>query len=164
MLLQLLDDGRLTDGQGHVVDFTQTIVLMTSNLRSEEELKRFFRPEFLNRLDEVLTYGDLGREQLADIVRVQVARLAEHLTEQDINLELDDSALTALADEGYDPEFGARPLKRAIQRRIQNALADRILTGELGPGDTAWVSYSDGAYQVAVRRAQAETEVEAGVA
>ena len=151
VLLQILDDGRLTDGQGHVVDFTQTLVLMTSNLRNEEELKKFFRPEFLNRLDEVLVFDSLSPEQLRGIVRVQVGRLAHLAEEQGIRVELDDTALDQLAEEGFDPEYGARPLKRAMQKRVQNQLADAILGGALKAGDLAWINYADGEYRLTVK-------------
>ena len=154
VLLQILDDGRLTDGQGHVVDFTQTLVLMTSNLRNEEELRKFFRPEFLNRLDEVLVFDSLSLEQLRGIVRVQVGRLAQLAEEQGIGVELDDSALDQLAEEGFDPEYGARPLKRAMQKRIQNKLADAILSGELKAGDLAWIDYRDGDYRLTVKHGE----------
>jgi ATP-dependent Clp protease ATP-binding subunit ClpB len=156
VLLQILDDGRLTDGQGHVVDFTQTIVLMTSNIQSQDDLKRFFRPEFINRLDEVLTFDALTRDQIRDIVGVQVARLATHLAEQEIALELTDTAVDALAEEGFDPEYGARPLKRAIQKQVQNRLADAILRGDLTSGDTAVIEFGDEGYGLSVRRAQEE--------
>jgi len=148
VLLQLLDDGRLTDGQGRVVDFTQTLVLMTSNLRNEGQVRQFFRPEFLNRLDDVLVFEALTREQIRSIVDVQVKRIERHLKEQEIKLLLSAAARDQLADEGWSPEFGARPLKRAIQRHVQNLLADAILTGKLRPGDLAWVDYEKGTFQV----------------
>jgi ATP-dependent Clp protease ATP-binding subunit ClpB len=151
VLLQLLDDGRLTDGQGHVVDFTQTLVLMTSNLRAESELKGYFRPEFLNRLDEVITYRPLERDVLRKIVGVQIERLARHLAEQEIGLALSDAALDLLGAEGWDPEYGARPLKRAIQRRVQNPLASAILAGALAAGDTARFDAVDGELVLAGR-------------
>jgi ATP-dependent Clp protease ATP-binding subunit ClpB len=156
ILLQILDDGRLTDGQGHVVDFTQTLVLMTSNLRSDAELKGHFRPEFLNRLDEILTYKPLEKEQLAKIVEVQLARVAKHLTEQEIGLELTQAAKDSLAVEGWDPEFGARPLKRVLQRRVQNLLAKAILEGSLHAGDTAVVDFGDEGWTLDVRKAKDE--------
>jgi ATP-dependent Clp protease ATP-binding subunit ClpB len=156
VLLQILDDGRLTDGQGHTVDFTQTLVLMTSNLRSDSQLRDFFRPEFINRLDEVLVYNELQPEQLHAIVEVQVKRLAKHLAEQDIELVLTDPAKDALAKEGYSPEYGARPLKRAIQKRVQNLLADAILRSELWPGQTAEVDFADGVFHLTARAARAE--------
>ncbi len=155
VLLQILDDGRLTDGQGHVVDFTQTLVLMTSNLRGTEALRQYFRPEFLNRLDEVIVYEPLKPEMLRSIVDVQVARLAKHLAEQEIGHELTVAAKDALAQEGWDPEYGARPLKRAIQRRVKNRLADAILSGKLTRGDTAVVGFDDGGWRVDVRPAPA---------
>ncbi len=152
ILLQLLDDGRLTDGKGAVVDFTQTLILMTSNLRNEAQVHDFFRPEFINRLDEVLTYKPLERENLEHIVRVQMKRLSKHLEERDIRVELDESAIAQLAHEGFDPEFGARPLKRCIQKRIQNQLADAILSGELEAGDTAWFEYRGDRFELLVRK------------
>ncbi|MEM7311449.1 MAG: AAA family ATPase [Planctomycetota bacterium] len=155
VLLQLLDDGRLTDGQGHVVDFTQTLVLMTSNLRDDSQLREFFRPELLNRLDEVLTYQPLDREELRSIVRVQIDRLATHLAEQELGLEVSTEALDLIAQEGWDPDFGARPLKRAIQKRVQNPIADAILAGELTAGDTARIVASDGAVRLAPSRGEA---------
>jgi ATP-dependent Clp protease ATP-binding subunit ClpB len=148
VLLQILDDGRLTDGQGHTVDFTQTLVLMTSNLRDSTQVRDFFRPEFLNRLDEVLVYDALEPDQLRSIVDVQLQRLAHHLAEQDIGLELTDGAKDALAKEGFSPEYGARPLKRAIQKRVQNLLADAILTGELSGGAVARVDFVDGGFHL----------------
>ncbi|MDF1798478.1 MAG: AAA family ATPase [Planctomycetota bacterium] len=141
VLLQLLDDGRLTDGKGNLVDFTQTLVLMTSNLRDGDELKQWFRPEFLNRLDEVITFKALEREQLTAIVDVQVRRLAERTERQGIALELTDAARAELAQRGFDPEYGARPLKRALQRGVQNLLAAAILAGDLAEGQTARVDF-----------------------
>jgi len=148
VLLQLLDDGRLTDGQGRVVDFTQTLVLMTSNLRNEGQVRQFFRPEFVNRLDDVLVFETLTREQIRSIVDVQVKRIEKHLKEQEIKLLLSAAARDQLAEEGWSPEFGARPLKRAIQRHVQNLLADAILSGKLHPGDLAWVDCENGTFKV----------------
>jgi ATP-dependent Clp protease ATP-binding subunit ClpB len=153
VLLQLLDDGRLTDGQGRTVDFTQTVVLMTSNMRHEDQVREFFRPEFINRLDDILVFEALTQEQLRQIVEVQLERLQRHLAEQEIKLELTDVAKDELARLGYSPEFGARPLKRALQKHVQDLLADAILAGKVLPGDTAvidsskdrfWVSTSSG--------------------
>ena len=158
VLLQILDDGRLTDGQGHVVDFTQTLVLMTSNLRGQDQLKTYFRPEFLNRLDEVITYNPLQKDQIRSIVEVQLRRLRKLMAEQNLELELTDAAKDALAEEGYDPEYGARPLKRAIQRRIQNRLADAILAGELVPGDTACIDHGPDGYTLKVKHAPTEED------
>jgi ATP-dependent Clp protease ATP-binding subunit ClpB len=151
VLLQLLDDGRLTDGQGRVVDFTNAVVIMTSNIGShllaggiDEEiaeervlgaLREHFRPEFLNRVDEVVVFSRLDREQLAEIVALQVERLRERLAERGVELELTEAAIALLAREGYDPAYGARPLKRLVQRRIENPMAQRLLAGEVGQGD-----------------------------
>jgi len=146
ILLQILDDGRLTDSKGRVVDFTQTLVLMTSNLRGEQDVKGFFRPEFLNRLDETLVFDSLKEDQLRSIVDVQLQRLNAHLVEQEIELEVSDAAKDELARLGWDPEFGARPLKRAIQKRIQNLLAEAILAGDLERGQRALVDFSDGEF------------------
>jgi ATP-dependent Clp protease ATP-binding subunit ClpB len=142
-LLQVLDDGRLTDSRGRTVDFTQTLVLMTSNLRDEDEIKAFFRPEFLNRLDEILVFNSLIREQLRAIVDIQVKNLDKHLWEQEITLELSDAALDRLAEMGWHNEYGARPLKRALQREIQNPLAEAVLSGELGRGMCAQVDWRE---------------------
>jgi len=148
VLLQLLDDGRLTDGKGRTVDFTQTLVLMTSNLRKEDQVREYFRPEFINRLDEILTFRPLEKDQIRQIVDVQVALIAKHLAEQELELELTDAAKDQLTEEGYDPEFGARPLKRAIQKHVQNPLADAILSGELSRGDLARVDFDGASFRV----------------
>ncbi len=159
ILLQILDDGRLTDGQGRTVDFTQTLVLMTSNLRDEGQVRDFFRPEFLNRLDEVLVFQALTKDQIRRIVDVQIARLAKHLAEQEIGLEVTEAAKDELARQGWSEEYGARPLKRAIQRNVQNALADAILAGRIARGDVAVVDNSGEKFWVAPRRsARAEPQ------
>jgi ATPases with chaperone activity, ATP-binding subunit len=144
VLLQILDDGRLTDGQGRTVDFRNTVVIMTSNLRSAADLKEFFRPEFLNRIDEVIEFKQLTREQIASVAELQLARLRERLTEREISLELTDAAKDVIAEEGWDPSFGARPLKRAIQRLIENPLAQHLLEGDFGEGDTVLVDAENG--------------------
>ena len=144
VLLQLLDDGRLTDGQGRTVDFRNTVIIMTSNIRSQNELRDRFRPEFLNRVDEVVTFEPLTREQLADIVELQLARLRQRLAERRIELEVTDAAKELLAEEGWDPAYGARPLKRAIQRLVENPLALELLEGRFGEGDTVRVDAADG--------------------
>jgi len=136
VLLQLLDDGRLTDGHGRTVDFRNTVVIMTSNIRSAEDMTDRFRPEFLNRIDEIVVFEALTREQLGSIVVLQLARLNERLVERGLSLELSDGALELLAEAGWDPAYGARPLKRAIQRLLENPLALRLLEGEFGDGDT----------------------------
>jgi ATP-dependent Clp protease ATP-binding subunit ClpB len=154
VLLQLLDDGRLTDGQGRTVDFRNTVVVMTSNLGTQliqggnaaedpilkervwDVLRGHFRPEFLNRIDEVIIFNPLGRDELKHIVDIQLNGLRKRLSERGITLELTDAARAVIAEEGYDPTFGARPLKRAIQRLIQDPLAKRVLAGEFRDGDT----------------------------
>src|SRR5947207_3054691 len=144
VLLQVLDDGRLTDGQGRTVDFRNTVLIMTSNLRSVDALRDVFRPEFLNRIDEVIEFQPLSKEQIAEIVELQLARLRERLAERRIELELTDAAKDALAEAGWDPAFGARPLKRAIQRLLENPLALRLLEGDFADGDTIRVDAEDG--------------------
>jgi ATP-dependent Clp protease ATP-binding subunit ClpB len=136
VLLQLLDDGRLTDGHGRTVDFRNTVVIMTSNIRSAEGLVDRFRPEFLNRIDEIVVFEPLTREQLASIVALQLSRLNERLGERGITLELTDGARELIAEAGWDPAYGARPLKRAIQRLLENPLALALLEGEFREGDT----------------------------
>ena len=167
VLLQVLDDGRLTDGQGRTVDFKNTIVIMTSNLGSPiiqeffmegknpksarsdledkvlAELKRHFRPEFLNRVDDVIIFQSLDEEELAKIVDIQLERLGKRLAQQNLTLDVDAAAKKLLAKEGYDPQFGARPLKRAIQERILNPLSLRLLEGEFKPGDKIKVTAKD---------------------
>jgi len=161
-LLQVLDDGRMTDGQGRTVDFRNTIVIMTSNLGSElwmnangtgmpkevtreqitEILKNFFRPEFLNRVDEIVIFKPLTKEDLAQIVGIQLEHLADLLKDRGFSLEVTEAARRHLAEVGYDPEFGARPLKRAIQREIQDPLAKQILAGAFAEGDTILIDYN----------------------
>ena len=135
VLLQILDDGRLTDGHGRTVDFRNTVLIMTSNLRSQEAMREFFRPEFLNRIDEIVEFKALSRDQLAEIVDLQLERLRSRLAERQIELELAEEAKEVLAEAGWDPAYGARPLKRAIQRMLENPLALRLLEGDFGPGD-----------------------------
>jgi len=149
VLLQILDDGRLTDGQGRVVDFKNTVVIMTSNIGSQyyqeqtgdveaqvrEELRRHFRPEFLNRVDEIVIFHKLGIEQIKQIVDIQLARVVKRLADQRITLSVSDAAKALLAKEGYDPVFGARPLKRVIQRRLLDELSQQLLAGQFKEGD-----------------------------
>jgi ATP-dependent Clp protease ATP-binding subunit ClpB len=144
VLLQILDDGRLTDGHGRTVDFRNTVLIMTSNLRTAEQMREFFRPEFLNRIDEIVEFKQLTEEQLAEIVELQLARLRERLAARGIELELTDAAKELLAQAGWDPTFGARPLKRALQRMVENPLAVRLLEGEFGDGDTVRVDAQNG--------------------
>jgi ATP-dependent Clp protease ATP-binding subunit ClpB len=157
ILLQILDDGRLTDSKGRTVDFKNTVLIMTSNLGSRdiqaaaddeaqareavlEVLREHFKPEFLNRVDDIIIFHQLSREQIGDIVEIQLERLRRLLAEREMHLVLDDSAKALLAREGYDPLYGARPLKRAIQTLIQNPLASKLLRGEVLPGQTIRVS------------------------
>jgi ATP-dependent Clp protease ATP-binding subunit ClpB len=163
ILLQVLDDGRLTDGQGHTVDFRNTIIVLTSNLGSEylaallegqpaeaardqvmEVVRRSFRPEFLNRLDEIILFNRLGRNEMRRIVDIQIVNLEKLLYERKIALAIDEKARTWLANTGYDPVYGARPLKRVIQRQLQNPLATMLLAGTIKDGDTVAVTVQDG--------------------
>ena len=157
ILLQILEDGRLTDGQGRTVDFRNTLIAMTSNIGSElilesggesgeamrnrlmAALRGHFRPELLNRIDEVLIFEPLSRESLRQIVKLELAKVERRLREKEMSLEADDEVLDLLAREGYDPVFGARPLRRLIERRIQNQLAAGLLKGEFRPGDTVHI-------------------------
>jgi ATP-dependent Clp protease ATP-binding subunit ClpB len=144
VLLQILDDGRLTDGQGRTVDFRNTVIIMTSNIRSAEALSEYFRPEFLNRVDEVVEFKALTREQLAEIVELQLERLRARLAGRGIELELTDAAKETLAEAGWDPTYGARPLKRALQRLVENPLAMRLLEGDFSDGDRIRVDAQNG--------------------
>jgi ATP-dependent Clp protease ATP-binding subunit ClpB len=144
ILLQILDEGRLTDGHGRTVDFRNTVLIMTSNLRSEEEMRATFRPEFLNRIDEIVEFQPLSREQISEIVELQLERLRKRLAERGIVIELTDAAKEVLAEAGWDPAYGARPLKRAIQRMIENPLAKALLTRDFEEGDRIRVDARDG--------------------
>ncbi len=144
ILLQILDDGRLTDGQGRTVDFRNTVLIMTSNVRSAEAMREVFRPEFLNRIDEIVEFHPLSKEQIGEIVELQLQRVAARLAERGLRLELTDSAKELLAEAGWDPTYGARPLKRAIQRLLENPLALRLLEGEFAEGDVVHVDAKDG--------------------
>ncbi len=134
VLLQILDDGRLTDGQGRTVDFRNAVIVMTSNVRSSEALREFFRPEFLNRVDEVVEFHALSRDQIGEIVELQLRRLRDRLAERGLNLELTDDAKEAVAEAGWDPTYGARPLKRALQRLVENPLAHAAARGRVRGG------------------------------
>jgi ATP-dependent Clp protease ATP-binding subunit ClpB len=144
VLLQILDDGRLTDGHGRTVDFRNTVLIMTSNIRSVEAMQDVFRPEFLNRIDEIVEFHPLSREQLADIVELQLRRLRARLADRGIHIELTPEAKELVAEAGWDPTYGARPLKRAIQRLVENPLAVRLLEGNFEAGDTVLVDAEDG--------------------
>ncbi|MGH9232649.1 MAG: ATP-dependent Clp protease ATP-binding subunit [Acidimicrobiales bacterium] len=142
VLLQLLDDGRLTDGQGRTVDFTNTVLIMTSNLQGGP--RSFFKPEFINRIDEIVRFRELTEGDLAQIVEIQLRGLRDRLAARRIGLEVTDAAMAALAHQGYDPAFGARPLKRVIQRELADKLAMQILDGKIAEGDTVAVDAVDG--------------------
>ncbi|MEO7386512.1 MAG: AAA family ATPase, partial [Gammaproteobacteria bacterium] len=163
VLLQVLDDGRLTDGQGRTVDFRNTVIVMTSNLGSQriqgmtgeanygamkaavmEDVREHFRPEFINRVDDIVVFHPLSEAQIRDIVKIQLGYLQARLAERDMTLEVSDPALDTLAEAGFDPVYGARPLKRAIQQRIENPLAQEILKGRFSPGAVIRVGATGG--------------------
>ena len=144
VLLQVLDDGRLTDSHGRTVSFKNTVIIMTSNA-PKDALKDIFRPEFLNRLDEILEFDSLNEKQIAEIVKLQLKDFAKRLAEQDFKLVVDDKALAQLAKDGYDPAFGARPVKRAIQRELENPIAKNIIAGKYLPGAEIKVTAKNGA-------------------
>ena len=160
ILLQVLDDGRLTDGQGRTVDFKNTVVIMTSNVGSQSildpgmsedkkqqavtaALRDHFRPEFLNRIDEVVIFNSLGEGQIAGIVKVQLELVRERLKAKKIQIDFDDKAIAMLAKKGYDPIYGARPLKRVIQTELLNPLSKEIIGGKVKSGDNVKVSAKD---------------------
>jgi ATP-dependent Clp protease ATP-binding subunit ClpB len=170
ILLQVLDDGRLTDGQGRTVDFRNTVIVMTSNLGSQQiqeiassgidedspeaytqmkaavmgVVQAHFRPEFINRLDEIVVFHPLDKAQIREIARLQTQYLAKRLNERQIDIEISDGALALLGNVGFDPVYGARPLKRAIQAQLENPLAQKILAGEFAGGDTVRVDAAAG--------------------
>jgi ATP-dependent Clp protease ATP-binding subunit ClpB len=144
VLLQILDDGRLTDGHGRTVDFRNAVVIMTSNLRTLEDVRASLRPEFINRIDEIVVFDQLTREQLADIVELQLKRLRARLADRKLELELTDAAKELIAEVGWDPAFGARPLKRALQRLVENPLSLALLEGGFQDGDTIRVDAGNG--------------------
>jgi ATP-dependent Clp protease ATP-binding subunit ClpB len=164
VFLQILDDGRVTDGQGRTVDFTNTVIIMTSNIGSREILgetdperrekkvyailREHFKPEFLNRIDETVVFSGLGRDQIKGIVRIQLKHLEKLLSQKQLKLEMTDQALAFLAEHGYDPDFGARPLKRLIQRELQNNIASKLLEGRFHPSETIKVRALDGHLEV----------------
>jgi ATP-dependent Clp protease ATP-binding subunit ClpB len=171
VLLQVLDDGRLTDGQGRTVDFSNTLIILTSNLGSQylanlgegedvetvepqvmEIVRAHFRPEFLNRLDEIILFHRLGQAHMGPIVDIQVARVGKLLADRKVTLDLTDAARAWLGRVGYDPVYGARPLKRAVQRYLQDPLADLILRGEVKDGSTIKVDEGDGKLVLSVAR------------
>ncbi|MCQ2581590.1 MAG: AAA family ATPase [Alphaproteobacteria bacterium] len=139
VFLQILDDGRLTDGQGHVVNFTNTIIIMTSNLPDMDAVRKHFRPEFINRIDEIVFFNSLGKDVMAGIVKIQLSNLAKRLADRNIDLDVSDKAIKWLAEHGYDAVFGARPLKRLITSAVEDKVADLILSGQVGEGSTVHV-------------------------
>jgi ATP-dependent Clp protease ATP-binding subunit ClpB len=169
VLLQVLDDGRLTDGQGRTVDFKNTVIVMTSNLGATEiqrlssneatndpelikeavmaEVKQHLRPEFINRIDEMVVFHALGQAQIASIAKIQLRGLEERLAKRDLTLAITDRALAELAKEGFDPIYGARPLKRAIQQMIENPLSRMILEGKFLPKDVVPVDFNEGEFR-----------------
>jgi ATP-dependent Clp protease ATP-binding subunit ClpB len=167
VLLQVLDDGRMTDGQGRTVDFKNTVLVMTSNLGSHEiqrlsgqdydvvkdavmaEVRKAFRPEFVNRIDEIVVFHALDAQNIQAIAKIQLQRLAQRLAAHEMRLEVSDAALAELAKTGFDPVYGARPLKRAIQQQIENPLARLVLEGKLGPKDVVPVDYVGGKFTFA---------------
>jgi ATP-dependent Clp protease ATP-binding subunit ClpB len=171
VLLQVLDDGRLTDGQGRTVDFRNTLIVMTSNLGSEylvslgededadaarepvmAAVRAAFRPEFINRVDEVILFHRLRRKEMGAIVEIQIKRLGKLLEDRKITIDLDESATKWLADKGYDPAYGARPLKRVIQRHVQDPMAEKVLNGEVRDG--AHIKISAGSDRLLFRVAE----------
>ena len=170
VLLQVLDDGRMTDGQGRTVDFKNTVIVMTSNLGSSEiqemigesresvknavmtEVREHFRPEFINRIDEIVIFNSLGSEAIRRIAAIQLKSLQARVAAQDVTLEVTDEAMAELAEVGFDPHYGARPLKRAIQDHIENRLAMVMLEGSAGPGDTIRVGAKDGRFTFDVEK------------
>jgi ATP-dependent Clp protease ATP-binding subunit ClpB len=175
VLLQVLDDGRLTDGQGRTVDFRNTLIVMTSNLGSEylvslgedqdvdavrtqvmNVVRGAFRPEFLNRLDEIILFHRLKRENMGAIVDIQVDRLRKLLADRKIGVVISEAARNWLAEKGYDPAYGARPLKRVIQKELQDQLAEEILSGQVLDGDTVDVGVGEGGLTLSARRSRAQ--------
>ncbi len=164
ILLQALDDGRMTDGQGRTVDFKNTVIIMTSNLGSQEimnrqgedpevvkeavmdEVKKHFRPEFINRIDEIVVFNALDQKAIREIARIQIRKLAKRMEQQNIGLDVTEAALDEIGKVGFDPLFGARPLRRAVQDYLENQIAVDILKGKYAPGDTVFVDYVDGKF------------------
>jgi len=185
-LLQVLDDGRLTDAQGRTVDFRNTVIIMTSNLGSQylldgvtsdgqiepaarervlAELRGYFRPEFLNRVDDVILFAPLGLPQIERIVDLQFNELRERLAESQIQLRLEDQALKLIARQGFDPVYGARPLRRFIQHQVETRIGRALLSGDLGSGSVAEIIAQDGELDVVVRPAEsADRLVDQGAA
>src|SRR5712664_1113271 len=184
VLLQILDDGRLTDGQGRVVDFKNTVIIMTSNIGSDRilefsgktdsaayevmkeavltEMRHHFRPEFLNRVDEIVVFHSLSEAELKQILEIQLQRLRSRLAERNIDIQLTPEAATHLAREGYDPVYGARPLKRAIQKELETPIGRRLLGGEIHDGDKVIVDWQQGEFTFSTKRVERAETVGAG--
>ncbi|MBO7349142.1 MAG: AAA family ATPase, partial [Spirochaetales bacterium] len=164
VLLQILDDGRLTDGQGRLVDFTNTIIIMTSNLGSRqlmeapdiksgheavmEVIRASFKPEFINRIDEIIIFNQLGKAQIQGIVSLQLKRLADRLSNRNLKLTWDKSVVDMISEAGFDPDYGARPIKRAIQTMVENPLAVDMLHGRFSDGDSISISAPGGKLEI----------------
>jgi len=183
ILLQILDDGRLTDSQGRIVDFKNTVIIMTSNIGSQRilefqgrtesdayqqmkqsvlaELQHYFRPEFLNRVDDIVVFHSLSEEDLKQILEIQLIRLRSRLAERHINIELTPEAAKHLAREGYDPVYGARPLKRAIQKELETPIGRLLLRGEVRDGQTVIVNWKDGKFTFTTKEAEVTERAEA---
>src|SRR5699024_6132364 len=183
MLLQVLDDGRLTDSNGRTVDFRNTVIVMTSNVGARElqdqrfvgfggpdaeryenvrstmmkELKNTFRPEFINRVDDIIVFHKLEKEHLKEIVSLMINQLRDRLTEQDIHIEVTDTATERIAEEGYDPEYGARPLARSIQKNVEDTLSESLLAGESFENKLVTVDYKDDEFKVETKDKTADT-------
>ncbi|MDD5448748.1 MAG: AAA family ATPase, partial [Actinomycetota bacterium] len=174
ILLQIMDEGRLTDGHGRTVDFKNTVIIMTSNIGSQSiataahereaikekvlaELRERFKPEFLNRVDEILVFNPLSREDIRKIVDIRLEYLKDRLRQRNITIEFEDEAKDLLAEKGFDPVYGARPLKRVIQREIEDPLAMKILGGEITEGQAVKISSADGRFEFNVEETAQET-------
>jgi len=149
VMLQILDDGRLTDSKGRVVNFKNTVIIMTSNI-AEEDLPKRFRPEFLNRIDDIIVFHSLNLPQIKRIVEIQLKRLSKLLADRGLTIEISDAAKEHIAREGYDPAFGARPLKRALQREVIDPLAMKLLEGKFHAGDIVFVNFRDGKLELSL--------------
>jgi ATP-dependent Clp protease ATP-binding subunit ClpC len=189
-LLQILEEGRLTDGHGHNVDFTNTVVIMTSNVGTafgakggtlgfrqsgdvgtfddtrlkgdiQDSLRKHFRPEFLNRIDEIIVFHTLTKEHVIEIVDLQMKEIAERLGEHDVTIELTDPARTWLAEQGYDPAFGARPLRRTLQKQVESPLSIKLLRGEFKEGDVVVIDHNEAEGLVFVTKEELVVEVPA---
>jgi ATP-dependent Clp protease ATP-binding subunit ClpC len=185
MLLQILEEGKLTDSFGRLVDFRNTIILLTSNVGAErlkkgatmgftapddeqdyermkenltEEAKKVFRPEFLNRFDDIVVFRSLGKEELTQILELELAKVEQRLAQRDLHFELDESARDQLRDKGYDPAYGARPMRRAVEKHLEDPMAEEIIRGNLREGETVVISAKDGKLVFTQKKAKAKGE------